>query len=172
MIDIFSQIWVWVASVAGGITFAGIITAILYGCLKGAFSKTISKINVQKIADEATEKGVERVKKVAFTHSIEPLVESELEKINEKSTALIKDELASVQAKYDKLVNVLDKLAAYFDNSIGVSDKAKKELHEAVEGAKEKAPAVESHVESEVITEDKKEKVSTKGQKKQVLVER
>ena len=31
--------------------------------VKGAFNKAIAKINVEKIADKATEKGVERVKK-------------------------------------------------------------------------------------------------------------
>lgn len=174
MMDIFSQVWVWVASVAGGITFAGVITAIIYGCLKGAFSKTISKINVQKIADDATEKGIERVKKVSFTHSIEPIVESELQKINEKSSALIKEELKVVQDKYDKLVDVIEKLSAYFDNSIGVPELAKKELREAIENAKDKAPVAECKVESEVITEKKKPVGITRGitQPKQTTVER
>ena len=79
--EIFTQAVIWIGTALGGISLAGIMTAILYGCIKGAFNKTISKINVQKIADEATEKGVEKVRKVSFTHSIQPLVESELKKI-------------------------------------------------------------------------------------------
>ena len=172
MVDIFSQIWVWVASVAGGLTLAGVITAVIYGCLKGAFSKAISKINVQKIADEATEKGVERVKKVSFTHSIKPLVESELEKINEKSQELIKSELEKTQKGYDNLLLVVEKLAAYFDNSIGVGEQAKKELKEAIENAKSEVKVAESFVESEVIEEKTVEPIKTKTENKQIKVER
>lgn len=171
MADIFSQIWVWVASVAGGITIAGVVSAIIYGCLKGAFSRTISKINVQKIADQATEKGIEKVRKVSFTHSIEPLVESELQKINEKSQALIKEELVKTEERYDKLINVMEKLAAYFDNSIGVSESAKQELKEAIELAKGEPKVAISCVESEVV-EEPKTQIVEKPAKKQNKVER
>ena len=88
--EIINQVWVWIASAVGGISLTSIITAIIYGCLKSAFNKTISKINVQKIADQATEKGVEKVKKISFTHSIQPLVESELKKVNEHSIEVLK----------------------------------------------------------------------------------
>ena len=81
--EILSQIWVWIGTAIGGVSLAGIISAIIYGSLKGAFNRTISKINVQKIAEQATEKGVDKVKKISFTHSIQPIVESELKKVNE-----------------------------------------------------------------------------------------
>lgn len=167
--EIFSQVWVWVVTALGGISLSAIITSIIYGCLKGAFNKAIAKINVEKIADKATEKGVERVKKIAFTHDIQPLVESELVKINEKSTEVLKEELKKVSAKYDKVVTILEKLSAYFDNSIGVSEQAKTELKIALVNAKEEEvlPA-----ESVVIVEEKVAKVEIEAPKKSTKVER
>ena len=88
--EILNQVWVWLVSSIGGISVAGIITAIIYGSLKGAFNKAISKINVEKISEQATEKGIERVKKITFTHSIQPIVESELKKVNEYSVEILK----------------------------------------------------------------------------------
>lgn len=176
--EIFNQIWVWILSAVGGLTLTGIITAIIYGSLRGAFNKTISKINVQKIADQATEKGVERVKKISFTHSIQPIVESELKKINEHSTEVIKNSLKETSEKYDKLINVMEKLSAYFDNSIGVSESAKEELREAIKEAKEEKPMVaESVVSDEVVVVEEKEEIKaeptiTTANKKTIKVER
>ena len=176
--EILNQIWVWILSAVGGLTLTGIITAIIYGSLRGAFNKTISKINVQKIADQATEKGVERVKKISFTHSIQPIVESELKKINEHSTEVIKGSLKETSEKYDKLINVMEKLSAYFDNSIGVSESAKVELREAIKEAKEEKPMVaESVVSDEVVVVEEKEEIKveptiTTANKKTIKVER
>ena len=47
--EIFNEIWVWLVAALGGISMTSIITAVIIGCLKGAFNKTISKINVEKI---------------------------------------------------------------------------------------------------------------------------
>ena len=130
--EILNEIWVWIVSALGGVSLAGVISAAIYGCLKGAFSKTISKINVEKIADEATEKGIEKVKNVSFSHSIQPIVESELKKINEYSLEVVQKELAEVKAEYKTLIDIIKKLSAYFDNSIGVSETAKQELKQAI----------------------------------------
>lgn len=154
---ILNQLWVWILSALGGLTLTGIITAIIYGSLKGAFNKTISKINVQKIADTATEKGIEKVRKVSFTHSIQPLVESELKKINEHSVEVMKTSLKETSEKYDKLIDVMEKLSAYFDNSIGVSETAKAELKNAIKNAKEDKLIAESVVDNEPIVEVKEE---------------
>lgn len=158
--EIFTQAVVWIGTALGGISLAGIITAILYGCIKGAFNKTISKINVQKIADEATEKGVEKVRKVSFTHSIQPLVESKLEKINEKATEVIDKSVQSLNAKFDNVILILERLSAYFDNSIGVSEQAKAELKKAIADAKNEVKTAESVVEVEDVK--KVEKIETK----------
>ena len=149
--EFLNEIWVWIMSAVGGVSLSAIISAIIYGCLKGAFNKTISKINVESIADKATEKGVERVKKVSFTHNIQPIVESELKKINEHSVEVLKKELADVQAKYDNVINILDKLACYFDNSIGVAEEKKAELKQAIAKAQNKPMVAESVVVEELV---------------------
>jgi hypothetical protein len=161
MEQIFNEIWVYVVSSLGGLSLTAILTSIVYGCLKGAFSKTISKLNVEKIAEEATEKGIDRVKKVSFTHSIQPIVESELKKINEYSTEIIKKELADTQKKYDSVITILEKFALYFDNSIGVTEETKKELKQAIATAKNKPISIESVVVEETTEEMPKQAVNS-----------
>ena len=164
--EFLSEISVWIMSALGGVSLSAIISAIIYGCLKGAFNKTIAKINVQQIADLATEKGVERVKKVSFTHSIQPLVESELEKINEKSVEVLKKELADVKEKYDNVINILDKLACYFDNSIGVGEDKKADLKKAVAEATDSRRFAECIVVEELAEETKTAEKHTPNQAK------
>lgn len=127
-----NRIWQIIAPYFSGVTIGGLLAAVIYGCLKGAFNRTIGKINVDKIAEQATEKGIDKIKEVSFKQSIQPLVESALVKIDEKAAAQIKEELKQTRDNYEKLVNVLEKLAAYFDGSIGVSEQAKAELHDAL----------------------------------------
>ena len=175
--EILNEIWVWIVSALGGVSLAGVISAAIYGCLKGAFSKTISKINVEKIAKDATEKGIDKVKAVSFSHSIQPLVESELKKINELSVEVVKKELNEVKAEYKTLINIVKKLSAYFDNSIGVSDTAKQELKQAIAEA-ENEPieptnyAVVGKVEEEDEAKDKTEREPLQDVKKATSVER
>lgn len=175
--EILNEIWVWIVSALGGVSLAGVISAAIYGCLKGAFSKTISKINVEKIAKDATDKGIDKVKAVSFSHSIQPLVESELKKINEMSVEVVKKELDEVKAEYKTLINIIKKLSAYFDNSIGVSDTAKQELKQAIAEA-ENEPieptnyAVVGKVEEEDEAKDKTEREPLQDVKKATSVER
>lgn len=175
--EILNEIWVWIVSALGGVSLAGVISAAIYGCLKGAFSKTISKIDVEKIAKDATDKGIDKVKAVSFSHSIQPLVESELKKINEMSVEVVKKELNEVKAEYKTLINIVKKLSAYFDNSIGVSDTAKQELKQAIAEA-ENEPieptnyAVVGKVEEEDEAKDKTEREPLQDVKKATSVER
>ena len=164
--EFLNEIWVWIMSAIGGVSLSAIISAIIYGCLKGAFNKTISKINVESIADKATEKGVERVKKVSFTHNIQPLVESELKKINEHSVEVVRKELDDVQDKYDKIIDILDKLACYFDNSIGVAEEKKAELKQAIAKAQNKPMVAESVVVDEIVEPTTKQAVEPKTDRK------
>lgn len=170
--EIFSEIWVWLVAALGGVSITGIISAVIYGCLKGAFNKTISKINVEKIAQDATEKGVEKVKKISFTHSIQPLVESELKKINEQSVEVLKQSLADVTTQYNKVILILEKLSAYFDNSIGVSDNAKEELKQAISEAKNEPLQAESVVDDEIVEPTPKQAVEPKESAKTSNIER
>lgn len=160
---ILSNIWNAVAPYLAGVSVSGLISAIIYGYLRGAFNKTISKLDVGKIAEEATEKSVDKIKQVAFKQSIQPLVESELKKIDENAAKEFKAELAEVKASYEKLRVCLEKLSAYFDNSIGVSETAKTELHQALEDAKLPEETAESVVVE--VVDEKDTKDAKKGKK-------
>lgn len=148
--EILNQIWQTISPYLAGISLSSIFGAIIYGSLRGAFNKTISKLNVEKISENATEKGIEKIKRVSFTHSIQPLVESRLEKISEKAEEISKAELVKMEKKYDNIVLVLEKFAAYFDNSIGVSENSKLELRSALNLAKNTPNLVESTFVEEV----------------------
>ena len=160
--EFLNEIWVWIMSAIGGLSLSAIISSIIYGCLKGAFNKTISKINVESIADKATEKGIERVKKVSFTHNIQPLVESGLEKVNEKAVETLREELVKLDNKYNNIINILEKQAAYFDNSIGVPEEKKTELKQAIVEAQNKPVVAESVVIDEIVIPSTKQAVEPK----------
>lgn len=161
--EILNKIWEAVAPYLAGISVSGILSAVIYGCLRGAFNKALAKLDTQKIADEATDKGVERVKEVTFKHNIQPIVESELEKIDKNAAKEFKQELEEVKESYEKLRACIEKLANYFNNSIGVSEEAKAELHKALDDAKI-APTAPESVESEVVIETAP-KTENKGKK-------
>ena len=163
--EFLNEIWVWIMSAIGGVSLSAIISTIIYGCLKGAFNKTISKINVESIADKATEKGIERVKKVSFTHNIQPLVESGLEKVNEKAVETLREELVKLDNKYNNIINILEKQAAYFDNSIGVPEEKKAELKQAIVEAQNKPVVAESVVIDEIVIPSTKQAVEPKTER-------
>ena len=164
--EFLNEIWIWIMSAIGGLSLSAIISSIIYGCLKGAFNKTISKINVESIADKATEKGIERVKKVSFTHNIQPLVESGLEKVNEKAVETLREELVKLDNKYNNIINILEKQAAYFDNSIGVPEEKKAELKQAIVEAQNKPVVAESVVVDEIVIPSTKQAVEPKIERK------
>ena len=163
--EFLNEIWVWIMSAIGGLSLSAIISSIIYGCLKGAFNKTISKINVESIADKATEKGIERVKKVSFTHNIQPLVESGLEKVNEKAVETLREELVKLDNKYNNIINILETQAAYFDNSIGVPEEKKAELKQAIVEAQNKPVVAESVVIDEIVIPSTKQAVEPKTER-------
>lgn len=162
--EIISQIWSAIAPYLAGISIGGIVSAVICGCLKGAFNRTINKINVEKIAEKATDKGVEKVKTYTFKHSIQPVVESELAKIDERIAKQFKDELAKVQDNYNNIIKVLEKLSAYFDGSIGVSEQAKAELKQALSDAQNETSKAQSEFIEEIIVEDTKEPTTPQKQ--------
>lgn len=140
------KIIIWITALLGGGAFTTIVSLVIFYCLKAAFNKQLSKIDVAKIVEKKVNEALkEKVETVAFTHSIQPVVESELQKINEKSNEYIQKVVSKVENKLDKVILIQEKQAAYFDNSIGVSESAKKELKAAIESAKvEKQEVVES----------------------------
>ena len=153
---IFNTALGWALTTLGGVSLAGIISVIIYGCLKGAFNRAIAKINAEKIAEEVAvktmDKTVGKVKEISFKQSLQPVIESQLKSITKESHELVQAELEEVKAKYDKLLAVLEALAKYFDNSIGVSDEAKAALKVAIEDAKAEEP--EAHVEETIVVKE------------------
>lgn len=171
--EILNSIWVWILSILGGLSLSTIFAFIIKLTIGSTVKKMLAKINVEKIADQATEKGVAKVKKISFTHNIQPLVESELVKINEKSTEVLKKELADVQKKYDNLIVIMEKLSAYFDNSIGVAEEKKTDLKQAIANAKNDPITAESVVVDEFVDKDVKSVAEPeKSTKTNIKVER
>ena len=159
----FTQIWTWVASILAGLSVVGIGTAIIYGAIRGYIKKLIGKTSIKAVCTETIKETHKGMKAYTFTHNIQPVLESGLEKVNEKSAEFINTKTKQLEERYDKLLKVVEKLSAYFDNSIAVSDQAKAELKEAIAEAKEDKPievvedVVTFEVEEEAPKEDKKQ---------------
>lgn len=137
--DFLLELWQAIAPYFAGVTISGLISAIIFGCLKGAFNKTINRLNVEKIAETATNKGVEKVKKISFEQSIQPIAESELKKITENANAYIEKQLKEVKLYHENTLLILEALAKYFDNSIGVPEETKANLKNVLTNAKTRA---------------------------------
>ena len=153
-----NQIWVWVLGGLGGITVGGIVTVICTAFIKGSITKVVAKVDVAKTEEKAVNEGLKKLKGVTFKHNIQPVVESEIAKLNETAIAGIKGSLNDIKAEYTNLVLIMKKLAAYFDDSI-VSDEKKAELHEAIAQAEGSPLYVESVALEENIKEDKKAEI-------------
>ena len=167
--ETLNAIWQAIYPYVAGVSVTGILSAVIYGCLKGAFSKTISKVNVEKICEDATSKGIDKVKEVSFKQSIQPLCESELKKITEQANEYMKSYLDEMNKKYDQLIEIIEKLSAYFDNSIGVSDTAKEDLKDSINKAKIAPTTVETEVVDKTYeeTQESGAKVANSGSKAQ-----
>lgn len=163
MSETLSQIIVWVGTALGGVSVASIITAIIVGCVKGGFNKAISKINVEEISERATNKVLEKIKEISFKQSIEPIAKAELLKITEQANIFIEKAFEKVQEQYNKLLRVVEGLAKYFDNSIGVSEEAKENLRKALKEA-EIEPIIEHEFEvEEIVVEEEKQPKKAKS---------
>ena len=159
MTELIKEILLWAGIGVGGVTLGSIVGAIAFVCLKGAFQRLIAKINIEKVVKETVDTTVSetvgRVKKVSFSHNIQPLVESELVKINERNDERLTKAIAKLYEKQDKQIKIMEKFYAYFDNSM-VSDEVKKELKDAIDEAKEERVAVESTIVEETPEPDVK----------------
>lgn len=135
--EALTQVWVFVISICSGISVAGIVSAIVYGVINGHFKKTVAKLNVKEVCKETIDETLAGLKSITYKHEIQPLVESGLEQVTEKANAYIDKGYEALEMRYRTLINILEKLSAYFDNSIGVSDQAKAELKQAIAEAKQ-----------------------------------
>lgn len=129
----------------GGVSLLTIVGFVLWKVLSASFNRALRKINLEKIVDIATDKAVDRIKKVSFSHNIQPIVLSEVKKLGEEIKADVKKEFAEIKENQRKQVVIAEKQASYFEDSI-VSDDKKKALKDAIEDAKQDSVVVESVV--------------------------
>lgn len=137
--ETLQQIWTYALPIGGGLTVGAIVIAIatflFKNVLGGQLTKQLNKIDIQAIENKAVDGGLKRIKEISFTQSIEPLVKAELVKISENANKDMKATIDELKAQNVQLLAVLKAFAAYFDNSIGVSDEAKLTLKDTIEGA-------------------------------------
>ena len=129
----------------GGVSLLTIVGFVLWKVLSASFNRALRKINLEKIVDIATDKAVDRIKKVSFSHNIQPIVLSEVKKLGEEIKLDVRKEFAEIKENQRKQVVIAEKQASYFEDSI-VSDDKKKALKDAIENAKQDSVVVESVV--------------------------
>lgn len=164
--ETLNQVWQTIAPWIGGTSIGAFIAAVVGFVLKASFNKALNKIDVASVAKTASDKAVERIKDVSFSHSIEPIVISELQKVEENAAKTFAHELSAVNAKYERVIDILTALAAYFDNSVGVSEEAKNALRDALN----KAVVTPTTVESVVVEETPEPQVSVAAKHEQTVV--
>lgn len=138
--DDLANIWNMIAPyVTNGAVFSA-IASILGACIARAIKKsttaTTTALNTKIVANELKQEMKKEIKEISFEQNIQPLVQSELKKVTEEANTYLKQQLKETQEGYNKLLLCVEKLSAYFDNSIGVSDEAKAELKQAIADAK------------------------------------
>lgn len=179
-----TNIWNMIAPYVAGGTLGGTILISVILVLRSALCKRIDSVketfNEKKVTENVSNNvlaGVkEEIKSISFEQNIQPLVQSELKKVTEQANEYLKQQLKETQEGYNKLLNCVEKLSAYFDNSIGVSDEAKAELKQAIEEAKIPAEPANTF-ETKVVVEEEQPKeivIETKkaSKKKSAEIER
>ena len=189
----------WLLGIICGAVSGGLLAWLIVVVLKASLNRTISKLLIKlnfkdlqtqivketvkevlaQIVKETVKEVLAQIKKLSYTQTIQPVVESELVKINERVDAKLAKVLAELIRKQDLTHKEIKALARYFDGSLGVTDEAKKELRLALaEYEKENPPkeqeitVVEEAVKEEVKEEEKTEKKAEKTEKNTIDVER
>lgn len=166
-VETLNKIWSMVSPYLAGITLGGIVSCVFYTLFKTGFSKTLNKIDQNKMIDKAVEGAEETIKQTTFKVDIQPVVLSEVVKATETMTTLItkttEDSNKAIKEQLDKLTNVVVALGNYFDDSIGVSDSKKETYHNAVDELSKTTTAVSSSdIEvKQLVVEDTKEETQT-----------
>ena len=152
MFENVKTVWDIVIPVGAGITIGAIVVFIGLIIIKAVIGKLVGNliggIDYKKIAENATQKGIDTLKTVHFTQNVEPLAKSELLKVSEQANAMWEKRALFFEEKWDKAIKVLEIFTEYFDNSIGVPAEKKAELKSAFAEIKKKdLPPVETEIE-------------------------
>lgn len=144
----------------GSAVGSAIINGILSGFIKGKIESKIGNKAIKDAAREIMQEMIAEIKTQTFTHSIQPIVNSELEKVNEKADIRLRKTIDGLKGQNNKIINILEKFIAYFDYSIGVPEKVKEEAKQALVDAQiEDVPVENETFEVQVIDEPKEEPV-------------
>ena len=168
MSEVVRQIISWASAFLGSALGGAIIGGLIGGIIKGKVEKMVSKNNIEKIAKDTVESTIGQVKAVSFKQSIQPVVESELEKVNEKADIRLRKQVRKLENQNEKIINILEKFIAYFDYSIGVPEKVKEDAKVAIKEAKEEEKVVveEQNFDIEVKVEKEEPKIEDKVENK------
>ena len=127
------------------------IGAVVTVLVKKIVDKAISTIDAKKVASEATDACLNKIKDVSFEHSIKPLVDSELIKVREEAKLIVKDEVKEIVKGNNDIIAILQSLKTYFDDSAFISQDKKDNVQAIIDNSKEK---VIEPVVSKVVVEE------------------
>lgn len=163
------DIWTILGFSIGGVSVLGLLIGVAITIIKAKAEKIFSRKQLDKSAEYMADKTCEKIKKVTIRQEIQPVLESGLEKVNEKSVVFVKKAVDDLNAKLDQIIRIQEAQAKYFDNSIGVNEEARVELKQAIADAKN-TPKIEETQEIEIVIDEsnKDEKID----KKQAKIER
>ena len=114
------------------------ISAIITVVIKKIVDKALSKIDSERVANQATDACLNKIKDVSFEHSIKPLVDSELMKAREEMKLMVKYEIKEVVKGVNDTKEILQALKTYFDDSAFISQDKKDNVQAIIDGTKEK----------------------------------
>lgn len=165
----WEQVLNWVLPfLTGGVGMA-IITGVVGAISKNGVSKLMRKveqnINEERIASKTADKVIAHIQSTTIKHSIQPAVESELERVNEKSAERFEKIEKKIDAKFNQVIAIQEKQADYFADSL-VSDTKKQALAEEIEKAKLDQAKEILPVDSQIIVEQPKVSKKTENSTK------
>lgn len=140
-----------------------VVSAFITIVIKKIVDKKLSTIDAEKVAKQATDACLDKIKDVSFEHSIKPMAESELLKIREEAKQIVKNEIKDVVKGNNDIMATLQALKTYFDDSAFISQDKKDNVQSIIDGSKEK---IVEPVESKIVIEENIVKEEEKATKK------
>lgn len=175
---VLNEIWQAIAPYCTATAILGFLSTLITVLIKALINRKINALNLEEAEKKAVEQGIEQVKQISFTQTLQPIANSELMKITENANRYMEDCLKDVYGKLDKIIEIQAKQASYFDGSIAVSDKTKEEMKELIAQALNK-PLTEQTIKVEQVIEENKndnsntiEQSSPTGNNEQIKVVR
>ena len=135
-----------------------VVGAVVVYFVKKLVGKKLESIDVEKISQQTIDKTMDKIKGVAFTHSIEPIVKNEMAYIKKYAEDLSKSEVQELHNKYLQLIDILQAMKNYFDDSAFISHEKKEIVQGKIDEAKVVKEDTEKIETTMVVEEIKQEK--------------